>query len=78
MLLFEVFAVPCITNRIGISTSNRLSTTAMMLIYLAFPMLPRLRIDDDGLFRGVFVIMLLSALACTNAVRLSLRAKSTV
>lgn len=67
IFVFELFAVPCITKRIGVGTSHRLASAAMVPVYLVFPDLSRLHDTAPKLVAAV-VCMLFASHACSNAV----------
>lgn len=67
ILVFECFAVPCITTRLGVTVSNRMATAMYVPIYLAFPLVPLLH-GSDGQEYAAVVILLFAAFTCCNAV----------
>lgn len=68
VLIFEAFAVPLVTKRIGIRLSYRLGTVFSVLVYFLFPMLSALN-GHDGYLHAAFGLLVFGSFACNNAVR---------
>lgn len=71
ILIFECFAVPCITKRIGVAVSNRVATSTLIPVLLVFPVLSRLNGAGGYEYATVF-IDLFAFYACSNATYISL------
>lgn len=68
---FELFAIPCITKRIGVAVSNRVAVSTLVPIIAAFPALSRLH-DSGGYLYAAVLIVLFSFYTCSNATFLSI------
>ena len=67
LLVFELFAVPFVTKRIGVTASQRLASAISVPIYLAVPLLSNLH-DTEGLLFWACVVLLFAVHSCSNAV----------
>ncbi|CAM9377916.1 unnamed protein product, partial [Sphacelaria rigidula] len=71
MLIFQLIVIPCVTKRIGITTSQRLASVGAALSVLAIPLVPRSSGDGAPSF-WVILVVFFSAIACFSVISLNM------